>query len=191
MYNGMRPASGSFAIEDDGVALRELAWGQYKKKIDRWFFWSATYYNDYQGGRGDTNVFTTAQTFGGAPYRDANLGMTGWNASNGDGLLFYPGIDKIFPAESLGISGPIASLRLKLWRRGIQDVDYLALAAKINPAAVDAFVKAMVPKVMWEVGVDDPADPSWVLTDISWTIGPDRWERMRRYLADIIAGAGS
>jgi hypothetical protein len=43
----------------------------------------------------------------------------------------------------------------------MQDVDYIALAAKVNPAAVDAIVKAMVPKVMWEVGVDDPADPSW------------------------------
>ena len=186
MYNGMRPASGSFAIEDDGVALRQLAWGQYKKKIDRWFFWSATYYNDYQGGRGDTNVFKTAQTFGGAPRRDPILGMTGWNASNGDGVLFYPGIDKIFPADSLGILGPISSLRLKFWRRGIQDIDYIALAAKVDPVAVDAIVKAMVPKVMWEVGVDDPADPSWVLTDISWSINPNKWETVRRQLANIV-----
>jgi hypothetical protein len=191
MYNGMRPASGSFAIEDDGIALRQLAWGQYKKKIDRWFFWSATYYNDYQGGRGDTNVFKNAQTFGGAPYRDPVLGMTGWNASNGDGLLFYPGIDKIFQTDSPGILGPIASLRLKFWRRGIQDIDYVALAAQVDPAAVDAIVKAMVPKVMWEVGVDDPADPSWVLTDISWSIDPNKWEATRRQLANIIVGAGS
>jgi hypothetical protein len=191
MYNGMRPASGSFAIEDEGIALRVVAWSQYKKKIDRWFYWNATYYNDYQGGRGDTNVFKTAQTFGGAPSRDPNLGMTGWNASNGDGLLFYPGTDKIFPAESLGMSGPIASLRLKFWRRGIQDVDYIALAAKINPTAVETIVKTMVPKVMWEVGVADPADPSWVLTNISWSIDPDKWETMRRELATIIAGAGS
>ena len=76
LYNGQRPASGSFAIEDDGVALRELAWGQYKKNIDRWFFWSATYYNDYQGGRGETNVFKNAQTFGGAPKFDPVLGMS-------------------------------------------------------------------------------------------------------------------
>src|SRR5688500_2084680 len=27
-YNGARPASGTFALEDDGIALRELAWGQ-------------------------------------------------------------------------------------------------------------------------------------------------------------------
>ena len=51
MYNARRPASGSFATEDDGVALRELVWGQYKKHINRWFFWESTYYNNNQGGK--------------------------------------------------------------------------------------------------------------------------------------------
>jgi hypothetical protein len=189
-YNGMRPASGSFATEDEGVALRELAWGQYKKGINRWFFWNATYYNDYQGGRGDTNVFDTAQTFGGAPSRDPVLGMTGWNSSNGDGVLFYPGTDKIFKGESYGIDGPIASLRMKFWRRGVQDVDYLAMAAKIDPAAVQAIVKQMVPKVMWEVGVGDPSDPSWVMGPVYWSTDPDVWEQARDQLADIIERGG-
>lgn len=188
LYNGQRPASGSFATEDDGIALRELAWGQYKKKIDRWFFWEATYYNDYQSGRGQTNVFANAQTFGGTTTFDASLGMTGWNASNGDGVLFYPGIDKKFPKESLGLQGPIASLRLKHWRRGIQDADYLTMAAKINPAAVAALVQKMVPKVLWENDVSDPDDPTWVIAPISWSTNPDDWEAARQQLADIIEG---
>ena len=186
VYNGQRPASGSFATEDDGVALRQLPWGQYKKGIHRWFFWSATYYNDYQGGRGPTNVFKTAQTFGGAPKFDASLGMTGWNASNGDGVLFYPGTDKVFPKESYGLAGPIASLRLKHWRRGIQDVDYLALAAKVDRAAVSAIVDRMVPKVLWENGVNDRSDPTWALAPISWSTNPDDWEAAREKLANII-----
>jgi hypothetical protein len=190
-YNGQRPASGSFATEDDGVALRELAWGQYKKGIDRWFFWNVSYYNDYQGGRGDIDVFNNAQTFGGAPHRDPTLGMTGWNASNGDGVLFYPGTDKIFPKQSYNLRGPIASLRLKFWRRGIQDVDYLTLAAQKDPAAVQAIVTKMVPKVMWEVGVSDPADPSWVMCPISWDINPDTWEAARKQLADILDPPGT
>jgi Domain of unknown function (DUF4091) len=188
LYNGYRPASGSFAIEDDGVALRELAWGQYKKKIDRWFFWSATYYNDYQGGRGLTNVFQTAQTFGGAPKFDPVLGMSAWNSSNGDGMLFYPGTDKVFSSESYGLPGPIASLRLKHWRRGIQDVDYLTLAARVNPQAVAALVEKMIPKVLWENGVTDPADPTWVRAPISWSTNPDHWQAARRQLARIIEG---
>jgi hypothetical protein len=186
LYNAQRPASGSFAIEDDGVALRELAWGQYKKKIDRWFFWSGTYYNNYQGDRGLTNVFQTAQTFGGAPKLDPVLGMSGWNSSNGDGVLFYPGTDKAFSSESYGLPGPIASLRLKYWRRGIQDVDYITMAAKVNRQAVEALVQRMVPKVLWENGVSDPADPTWVRAPISWSIIPDEWEAARQQLADII-----
>ena len=185
-YNGQRPASGSFATEDDGVALRQLAWGQYKMGIDRWFFWEATYYTDFQGGRGDTNVFKTAQTFGGPPRIDPVKGMTGWNSSNGDGVLFYPGTDRIFPAESLNLEGPIASLRLKHWRRGIQDVDYIALARAIDPDATDRIVARMVPKALWEVGVSDPADPSWVRAPISWSTNPDHWEAAREELANII-----
>ena len=188
LYNGVRPASGSFAIEDDGVALRELAWGQHKKGIDRWFFWEATYYNNYQGGRGDTNVFKDAQTFGASPYRHSILGMTSWNYSNGDGVLFYPGTDKVFPAESYDLAGPIASLRLKHWRRGIQDVDYISLAARINPQAVAGIVERMVPKVLWENGVSDPDDPTWVLAPISWSTDPDQWEAAREELANIIEG---
>src|SRR6185312_11901358 len=78
-YNGKRPSQGSFATEDDGIALRELAWAQYKKGIERWFFWESTYYNDYQGGRGETNVFKNAQTFGGSSGTDSIIGKTGWN----------------------------------------------------------------------------------------------------------------
>ena len=186
LYNGHRPASGSFAVEDDGVSLRQLAWGQYKKKIPRWFFWNATYYDDYQGGRGPTDVFANAQTFGGKATRDPSLGMTGWNYSNGDGLLFYPGTDAIFPSRSYNLDGPIASLRLKYWRRGIQDIDYVSLAEKVDAQRTRAIIERMVPKVLWEYGVNDASDPSWVRTPISWSTNPDDWEAARKELADII-----
>jgi hypothetical protein len=190
LYNGQRPASGSFATEDDGVALRELAWGQEKKGIDRWFYWNATYYDDYQGGRGETNVFQTAQTFGGQTEMDPVLGLTGWNASNGDGVLFYPGTDAVFPSESYGLAGPIASLRLKHWRRGIHDVAYIHIARSVNPDAVAAIIERMVPKVLWETGVGDPSDPTWVHAPISWSTDPDDWEAARAELADIIERSG-
>jgi hypothetical protein len=189
LYNAQRPGSGSFATEDEGVALRELAWGQYKKGIDRWFFWNATYYDDFQGGRGQTDVFNNAQTFGGPPRPDPILGMSAWNYSNGDGVLFYPGTDAIYPAESYNLAGPIASLRLKYWRRGIQDVDYLVMAAKADPQATQAIVQRLVPKVLWEYGVSDKSDPTWVRAPISWSTNPDDWEAARDQLADIIEGA--
>ncbi len=188
-YNGLRPYTGSFATEDDGVALRVIAWSQFKKKIDfNWFYWASTYYDNYQGGTGQTDVFNSAFTFGAISGYDSVAGETGWNYSNGDGVLFYPGTDKIYPAESYGLDGPIASLRLKHWRRGIQDGDYLTLAAAINPDAVNAIVQRMIPTVLWEYGVDEPTDPSYIRTDISWSTDPDKWETARTELANIIEG---
>jgi hypothetical protein len=188
MYNGQRPASGTFVIEDNGVALRQLAWGQYKLGIDRWFYWDSTYYDNVQGDEGETNVFHQAQTFGSYDEIDSLSGKTGWNYMNGDGVLFYPGTDTRFSEDSYGVMGPFASLRLKYWRRGIQDVDYLALAAEINPTRTAQIVSNMVPRFMWEYGVEDPNEPDYVYSDISWSTNPDVWENARRELAAIIEG---
>jgi hypothetical protein len=42
--------------------------------------------------------------------------------------------------------------------------------------------------VLWEVGVSDPEDPTWMLADISWSTDPDLWEAARAEVADIIEG---
>jgi hypothetical protein len=186
VYNGFRPATGSFATEDDGVALRTLGWIQYKMDIDRWFYWAAAYYNNFAGDMGQTDIFQSAFTFGSYDELDPEIGETGWNYSNGDGVLMYPGTDTLYPDESYGVLGPFASLRLKHWRRGIQDTDYLALAAEIDPARVQVIVQTMIPAALWEVGVTDPGDPTWVRADISWSTDPDAWEAARAELADII-----
>ena len=189
MYNGYRPMSGSFMTDDDGVALRELAWGQYKKSVQRWFYWESTYYNNYQSGSGETNVFRQAQTFGKNDPSDRLaplMGQTGWNYGNGDGVLFYPGTDRVYRDDSYNLSGPIASLRLKFWRRGMQDVDYLTMAAGVAPDKVAAIMNRIVPKVLWEYGVSDVNDPTWIYTDVSWSPNPDVWEQARSELATII-----
>lgn len=188
LYNGKRPASGSFMTDDDGTALRELPWGQYKKGIDRWFYWESTYYNDFQGGRGQIDVMNNAQTFGSSPSFNSVNGMTGGLYANGDGVLFYPGTDRVFPGSSYNLGGPIASLRLKHWRRGIQDVDYLALAMAKNPTKARAVLNATVWSVLWENGVTDRNDPSWTKCDIGWSPDPAKWESARAQLADIAEG---
>jgi hypothetical protein len=190
LYNSNRPATGSFAIEDEGTALRQLAWTQYKMEVDRWFYWESTYYDNFQcygnGPESWTNVFQQAQTFGCLEERDPSLGETGWNYLNGDGVLFYPGTDSRFPDENYRFAGPLASLRLKLWRRGIQDVDYLVLAAAEDPDRTAEIVNSMIPSVLWELGVAELDDPTYVYADISWTTDPDNWEAARRELAEII-----
>jgi hypothetical protein len=185
-YNGQRPGAGSIATEDDGVALREQPWGQYKKKVDRWFWWEATYYDDNQQGLGQVDLFQSANTFGVAT-SDPTYGTTG--GANGNGVLLYPGTDALFPASSYGIAGPIASLRLKHWRRGLEDVDYLTLAAAIDASAVGAIVDQIVPSVLWEQQCFDPtSDCSYTYAPVSWSIAPDDWEAARLQLAHIIDG---
>jgi hypothetical protein len=195
-YNGGRPISGIFETEEDGVGPRMIPWGQYKKGIQRWFYWESTYYLNFQAygsadPRARANLFQQAQTFGQFTSTDAVQGETGWNYANGDGVLFYPGTDVLFPADSYGLMGPIASLRLKYWRRGIQDVDYLTLANAINPIRTAEIVNAMVPKFLWEFGVETPDDPTWLLSDISWSTDPDVWEAARLELANIIEGGAT
>jgi hypothetical protein len=185
-YNGQRPGAGSCATEDDGVALREQPWGQYKKKIDRWFWWEATYYDDNQAGLGTVDLFNSANTFG-ATQSDPSYGAAG--GANGNGLFMYPGTDKMFAQSSYGIAGPIASLRLKHWRRGVQDVDYLTLAQAIDANAVAALVDKVVPVVLWEAQCHDPAmDCSYTYAPASWSNNPDDWESARAALAHIIDG---
>ena len=185
-YNGQRPGSGSCATEDDGVALREQPWGQYKKKVDRWFWWEATYYDDNQQGLGAVDLFSSADTFGVAT-SDPTYGTSG--GANGNGVFMYPGTDTTFPSSSYGIAGPIASLRLKHWRRGLQDVDYLTLAAAVDASAVSTLVDKMVPSVLWEQQCHDPAnDCSYTYAPPSWSDNPDDWEAARAALAHIIDG---
>ncbi len=185
-YNGQRPGAGSIATEDDGVALREQPWGQYKKKVDRWFWWEATYYDDDQQGLGNVDLFSSANTFGTAAI-DPTYGTTG--GANGNGVLLYPGTDVLFPSSSYAIAGPIASLRLKHWRRGLEDVDYLTLAAAVDASAVGTIVDRMVPSVLWEQQCHDPvSDCSYTYAPVSWSSDPDDWETARAELAHIIDG---
>ncbi len=66
---------------------------------------------------------------------------------NGEGMLFYPGkeVNYVVPAGTYGkvstapVYGPIASLRLKALRDGMEDYELLVLAARKNPnAAMEA-----------------------------------------------------
>ena len=104
------------------------------------------------------------------------------------GVLLYPGTDMRFPDENYGVMGPFASLRLKHWRRGIQDVDYLTIAAQIDPERTKQIVQEMIPVVLWEVGVTELEDPTYVYTDINWPTDPEVWETFRKELAHIIEG---
>jgi len=67
---------------------------------------------------------------------------------NGGGYLFYPGVP-------CGIDGPVASMRLKNLRDGMEDYEYFAiLAARSGDEAVKPVVDRVAPN-WWEY-VRDP-----------------------------------
>lgn len=168
IYNGMRPFSGSFATDDVAVAPRVNPWIQYQAGIERWFYWEATYYNDFQGKRGPVDLLADG----------INFTNRHGDRVNGDGLLIYPGRDRLFPASDAGIDGPLASIRLKNWRRGIEDVEYLVMARAAGfDAEVDALLVTLLPRVL---------DASREGQAVSWPEEGQRWTQARRYLFELL-----
>ena len=119
VYNGYRPGLGAVVTDADATDFRVIPWIVWKYKLDQYFYWSTNFW-------GRINVFVNPFTFE--------------NRINGDGTFFYPGQDAQFPEESRNLAGPLSSIRMKNWRRGAQDLEYLWLAknaglenkAKIN-----------------------------------------------------------
>ena len=80
-YNDGRPAVGTFDTEDDGISPRTIPWAQYKKGVDRWFYWYANVNNP-------SDWFSQATTWGSDSYFDPVIGWTGDDCkTNGNGLL--------------------------------------------------------------------------------------------------------
>ena len=183
-YNDNRPGAGTFNTEDEGVSPRQIPWAQYKKGIQRWYYW-------YINLGSTQDLFQNATTWGSRTTFDTYLGAWGNNApTNGNGILAYPGTDLANPADSYGVDGPIASLRIKEWRRGLQDADYLALAKQIDPATTAKIMNTVLPDALWEYPAPDH-DVSYFVGPLGWSVDPDDWESARAQLAGIIQGASA
>lgn len=182
IYNDGRPGAGTLDTEDDGVSPRQMPWAQYRKNVSRWFYWDVNL-------SGTQDLFQNALTWGSYQFFDPSLGEYGWDGtSNGNGILSYPGTDLIHPNESYGVDGPFASLRLKEWRRGLQDIDYVTLASKIDPVGTKAIVDQVLPRALWEYPAPHN-DVSYYNGPLGWSVNPDDWETARAKLAQIIQGA--
>ena len=150
-YNGKRPFGGSSVIDVPATDLRANAWIAARYGIGRWFYWEATSWTSYGGGKvgGDTDPFEVADSF---HNKDGDH-------SNGDGVLVYPGAQSAPGMRSLGASTVFPSVRLKNIRRGVQDVGYWLHARASAPLEADAIVARAVPVALSEAKRD--AKPSW------------------------------
>jgi len=148
-YNGELPRSGTFLLDADAVSPRVNGWLQAIYGIPRWFYWDAAHWND----RHDTEPVD--------PYEDPeSLHNDDGDWVNGDGVLVYPGNQgDAFPEKSLGYAGVVPSIRLKNWRRGIEDAGYLQMARARDPGASGRVARWLVPAAFGEAATGKP--PSW------------------------------
>ncbi|MBE9566359.1 MAG: DUF4091 domain-containing protein, partial [Proteobacteria bacterium] len=171
LYAGHRPETPADMIDEYGIALRLKPWIGHLCHIPRWFTWESTHWFPNRNERPNDqpkNVFAEPVTFDPGYAR---------GRGNGDGTLFYPGQDQVFPEQDRGYPGPIASIRLKMYRRGVQDVEYMWLAEQAGHGEeVSAMLSELLPAVMWEAG----EYPSWSNRNAVY-------ERARRQLAELIA----
>jgi hypothetical protein len=73
-------------------------------------------------------------------------GFLSWQSLGGDGSFDKPTPTTIlYPGERFGVAGPLASLRLKAFRRGQQDVEYLALLAAKRGWSREQLAAAVAP----------------------------------------------
>lgn len=93
-------------VDMAGIDHRALFWQQAHYNVQGFLYWTSTY---WQAERGTADPWTDMATV-------KDLSATVY----GDGSVLYPG-------AKVGVDGPVASVRLKLIREGLQDVEYLRL----------------------------------------------------------------
>ncbi len=117
-YNGTRPQSGTMLIDAPATDGRELAWAAFKHDVDVYFFWHAVHWrhNTQKQGERNQNVWANPITFDdrGQPHKP----LIDQGYINGDGVLMYPGEEKLHPEEDRGVPGPVSTIQLANLRRG-------------------------------------------------------------------------
>jgi hypothetical protein len=153
IYNGGRPAAGAIVIDAPATDPRATIWACFKHGIENYFYWHGVHWqhNRQKVGERKQNVWANPITFDNRGQPNKPLDDQGY--INGDGVLMYPGEDKLHTQEDRGISGPISSLQLANLRRGLQDHQYLSLARKmkLDPLVVET-LQSVVPRVFSEAG---------------------------------------
>ncbi|MBX3231199.1 MAG: DUF4091 domain-containing protein [Labilithrix sp.] len=135
-YNGRLPWTGTVVTDAPATSLRADGWIAALWDVERWFLWETTaWFDENKGGHGPFDPFVKAETFHNA--------SGDW--SMGDGVLVYPGTQVAPFSHSLGFAGVVASIRLKNWRRGIEDAGYYHLAHAADPARAERIARELVP----------------------------------------------
>jgi hypothetical protein len=150
-YNGGRPNGPAIVIDAPATEARAMPWAAFKHGLDLYFYWHGVHWrhNSQKQGERNQNVWANPITFDnrGQPNK-RDFGYI-----NGDGVLLYPGEEKLHPEEDRGLAGPVSTVQLANLRRGLQDHLYLTLARKrgLDPL-VNTALQRIVPRVFSDAG---------------------------------------
>ncbi|MBA2705206.1 MAG: DUF4091 domain-containing protein [Blastocatellia bacterium] len=153
IYNGGRPAAGAIVIDAPATDARATIWACFKHGVDNYFFWHGVHWqhNRQKVGERRQNVWANPITFDNRGQPNKPVDDQGY--INGDGVLMYPGEEKLHPEEDRGIAGPVSTVQLANLRRGLQDHQYLMLARqfKLYPL-INEVLQSVVPRVFSDAG---------------------------------------
>jgi hypothetical protein len=111
VYTALTRTGPVWELDSDLLNFRIPAWCSYILGVKGILYWSTTVWaGDARRNQPYIDTWTTPVTFQ----------MEGGYTYNGEGSLLYSGV----PA---GIQGPVASMRLKVFRDSVEDFDYLKL----------------------------------------------------------------
>jgi len=152
-YNGGRPQGPTLLIDAPATDARVIAWAAFKHDVDLYFFWHGVHWqhNRQKQGERRQNVWADPITFDNRGQPRKPIDDQGY--LNGDGVLMYPGEEKVHPEEDRGLAGPCSTVQLANLRRGLQDHLYLTMARRLGLRTdVDAALRAVVPRVFSDAG---------------------------------------
>ena len=177
IYNGGRPAAGAIVIDAPAADGRATMWACFKHGVDNYFYWHGVHWqhNRQKVGERKQNVWANPITFDNRGQPNKPIDDQGY--INGDGVLMYPGEDKLHPEQDRGIGGPISTLQLANLRRGLQDHQYLTLARQLKlDSLINDVLQLVVPRVFSDAG-----------PTVGFAETGNEFERARYQLAQAIA----
>jgi hypothetical protein len=132
-------------LDAEALGPRLWSWVAFRYHATGHFYYAVTHWSTASfGARNPWAISQNALTYKGSTAR-----------INGDGTLFYPG-------PSFGVAGPVTSLRMKAFRRGVADHTLLTMLARTAPAVADREAAALMRRALntFERGRDH-ARPTW------------------------------
>ena len=145
-YNGGRPAGGAIVIDSPATDARVVGWAAFKHGANGYFYWHGVHWrhnSQKKIGDRDQDVWANSVTFDNRAEPNSDNGFI-----NGDGVLVYPGQEKLHPEQDRGIAGPVSTIQMANLRRDLQDHALLTLARRYGlEQEIAAAVQRLVPRV--------------------------------------------